>query len=303
LPVEFAAEGFVEGMVGEAEEVKQAWGFFHVDEIALGDFGVVAAVDAEEERGVVSADEFRGDADGDVVANDEGSLAEAMRADRGDEENPGARCDERSASGEGVCGGAGGGGDEEAVCAVIVEVLAIDGDTQGDEASGFAPGDGDFVEGGEGFDGLAGAMDDGGEQGAWTGGEFAVGESGGEFGDFFVGAGGEEAKGADIDACDGFIVIAKAGDGVKHGSIATEDDGEVGGGCEVGGVGGLIFAEHGCGGRGKHGLASESIERFAQTADDSGGSGFAGVGDDAGDHGGGIGIEKFGLTTAKFDVK
>jgi hypothetical protein len=155
-------------------------------------------------------------------------------------------------------------GDDQAIGPIVVEQLAIDTGAQGDEASGFAAGERDFVEGDEGFGRLPLAMDGGLEKRADAGGVAAIGDGGGEDFEFVVLATGEKSEIADVDSGHGFFKIPEPGNGVKHGSVATEHGGDIHEIGEFGSRDAAAFASEPRGFLVQHGVAAPGFERGPQ---------------------------------------
>ena len=89
-------------------------------EPALGLEGL-AAVDREAEQGAVLAP----DLELGLAVEDHGAVRERVRADRREDEHGGGGIDERAARGEVVGRGAGRGGEDQAVGAVLVDAGAV----------------------------------------------------------------------------------------------------------------------------------------------------------------------------------
>lgn len=99
--------------------MERVGGFADFYQIAIFDADGIAAIHREDHwRGFFT---LGGELDQRVILQDQGALAKAVWADGRDDEDGGVRRNERPTGGKRVGGGAGGRGDDEAICAVVVE--------------------------------------------------------------------------------------------------------------------------------------------------------------------------------------
>ena len=166
-----------------------------------------------------------GDGDGAARVDDHRALGECVRADGDDEAHRQIRLDDGAAGGEGVGGGTGRGGDDEAVGAVVAEVAVVGIDVQLYHLC-FAVADDGVVDG----EMLAAAVAavDGNAQGVALFAVVMPGEDAVEFGGKVVeGEVGKEAKAAGVDANQRDLSVNQRAAGVEKGAVATDDDAQV----------------------------------------------------------------------------
>jgi len=224
-PFEFAAEDVEVGFFWWLDEVVALWRASDADGVVFleGDAGL--AVESEE-HGFRGASEFDFDEGG--VADDDGTVGESVRADGRDDERFDGGMNDGAASREGVGGGTGGRGDDEAVGAIADDEIVVDGEFEFDHAckSGFVD-DGvvedvlrvndlictkelDLEHGANGFGGAAG-------ESFFEGGiEFVDGEA------------GEKAEAAHVDGENGKAARSGEASGGEQRAVTAEDEEEIG---------------------------------------------------------------------------
>ena len=220
-PVEFGAQAILEVVVFRMQHRQRDAGA-DGDAVFVVQAVLLLAVDAQ-----LCAARFGagGDGNGAVGVNDDRALGEGVRADGDDEADRQVRLDDGPAGGERVGGGAGRGGDDEAVGAVVAEVAVVVIDVQLDHLRLAAADDG--VVDGEVF-AAAVATFDGDAQGVAL---FAVVMAGQDVvklvGKIVEGEVGEKAEAAGVDANQRDLPVNQRAAGVEEGAVATDDDAQV----------------------------------------------------------------------------
>ena len=137
--------------------------------------------------------------------------------------------DNGAAGGHGICGGPGGGGDNEAVGAKAGDMFAVDTHPEVDNSGKDGFPDHDIIKDMIRF-GLTRLTVDGRfEEGPVLDGEPFFGEGLKDGGDFVHGNFGEEAEASEVNAEDGDGTIGDQADAFEEGSIAAEHDHELDG--------------------------------------------------------------------------
>jgi hypothetical protein len=224
-PLQLGAQDAEEAVGPVAEKTDGCLGALAVDVVVEPELYCLLPIYCEVD---LVGDAYDLDAYGGVSRDDDGTDGEQVRTDGSDQHGVDTGHDDGAVGGEVVGGGAGGGGDDDAVGAEGGDGLLVDLDGEVAHAGDGAFGDDDVVEGVPLLDDLA-VADDGGAHHAADfdlGAVVAPGFEGGvELGEGDL---GEEAEGAEVDAEDGG---GGAGEGAgcgEEGTVATEDDDEVG---------------------------------------------------------------------------
>ena len=220
-PVEFGAQAVLEVVVFRMQHRQRDAGA-DGDAVFVVQAVLLLAVDAQLCAAAFSAG---GDGNGAVGVNDDRALGEGVRADGDDEADRQVRLDDGPAGGKRVSSGAGRGGDDEAVGAVVAEVAVVVVDVQLDHLRLAAADDG--VVDGEVFAAAVAAFD-GDAQGVAL---FAVVMAGQDavklVGEIVKGEVGEKAEAAGVDADQRDLPVNQRAAGVEEGAVATDDDAQV----------------------------------------------------------------------------
>ena len=258
-PVEFGAQAVLEVVVFRVQHRQRDAGA-DGDAVFLQQAVLLLAVDAQLCAAGFGAG---GDGDGAARVDDHRALGQGVRADGDDEAHRQIRLDDGAAGGEGVGGGTGRGGDDEAVGAVVAEVAVVGIDVQLYHLC-FAVADDGVVDG----EMLAAAVAavDGNAQGVALFAVVMPGEDAVEFGGKVVeGEVGKEAKAAGVDANQRDLSVNQRAAGVEKGAVATDDDAQVHvfpGADGAGGGGVLVF--------GRDGVRVEAVAQVALFEDGEG---------------------------------
>ncbi len=258
-PVEFGAQAILEVVVFRMQHRQRDAGA-DGDAVFVVQAVLLLAVDAQLCAAAFSAG---GDGNGAVGVNDDRALGEGVRADGDDEADRQVRLDDGPAGGKRVSSGAGRGGDDEAVGAVVAEVAVVVIDVQLDHLRLAAADDG--VVDGEVF-GAAVASFNGDAQGVALFAVVMASEDAVELvGEIVEGKVGEKAKSAGVDADERDLPVDERAAGVEEGAVAADDDAQINvvpGANRPRGGAGLVF--------GRHGVGVEAVAQAALFQDGSG---------------------------------
>jgi hypothetical protein len=239
-PLELGPKGPEERVLASPEESDGLGASARRDKVAASQRHVDLAVECEDHFGILEFVGFGEDDDLYVVCtrDDDGLLAEAVGIDRRENRGGKHRMHDRPACGEGVGGGPGGGGDDEAVGVERREFLALHEGLEIHEACDGALRDDGFIEGVPGEEGLALSLRGNLEDAAMLHHPQTREECWQDVLRFLKLGLGEEPYCAAIDAENGDGEISELAHRAEDGAVTADDKKQID--VSLGGVGGQI---------------------------------------------------------------